>query len=584
MKKFIGLVLFLFLLSPLFGTIYYVDATLGNDAWTGEHATQQNGDGPWQSWNFVRAQTFNAGDTIKFKRGETWLLGSNDYWNLQDDGTAEDYITIEDYGSGEKPIFDCRQEFVAKVWDDEGGDVWSTALTVTTYRVQLDGVDSGKAPNAGAIDGITYLWFYDGGLDLLYVYADEDPSDAYTNILVYHANCMIFYLNGCNYIKFNNLRFHGGQYSVSNPATSVESYIEFDDVDIWYGYYGIRSEKTSGGGGSANYFTLTNCDIDAKLNLISKAISSTEQCAYDGIQAHNECDNWVIKNSTFGAWGHNMIALLNPAGHPGATQGVNNCLVEYNTFDGSAGSYCRALTFGGYDGKNVANIFRYNVVHDCNVRIQFGGNDNEFYYNLIYDIVDTPTTNKSDISQGILITAITEGMVQDGAKVYNNVFYNTYNEHIHIGNDAVNCLIKNNACFEVDGGGNASDACLWWSSDAGVGHTVSNNVFYTSTGNDVMLIGTHGAPTGYMTVLEAEAGHGGMFSDNIQLDPLMIDPASADFRLLMASPCINAGTDVGLTRDYRGRSIRHAPDIGAYEDPTNAIFMAKLFKCLKERK
>ena len=52
----------------------------------------------------------------------------------------------------------------------------------------------------------------------------------------------------------------------------------------------------------------------------------------------------------------------------------------------------------------------------------------------------------------------------------------------------------------------------------------------------------------------------------------------------MASLCIDAGVDVGLTVDYEGKAIRHAPDIGAYENQTNAVFMARLFKYLKERK
>ena len=42
---------------------------------------------------------------------------------------------------------------------------------------------------------------------------------------------------------------------------------------------------------------------------------------------------------------------------------------------------------------------------------------------------------------------------------------------------------------------------------------------------------------------------------------------SSDYRLLSSSPAINAGVDVGLTSDYRGKPvpIGSAPDIGAYE-------------------
>lgn len=55
--------------------------------------------------------------------------------------------------------------------------------------------------------------------------------------------------------------------------------------------------------------------------------------------------------------------------------------------------------------------------------------------------------------------------------------------------------------------------------------------------------------------------------DSFNSDPLTVDPAAGDFRLRWSSPCIDAGTDLGLTRDHIGRYIPHgrAPDIGAYE-------------------
>ena len=39
----------------------------------------------------------------------------------------------------------------------------------------------------------------------------------------------------------------------------------------------------------------------------------------------------------------------------------------------------------------------------------------------------------------------------------------------------------------------------------------------------------------------------------------------SDYRLLPSSPCINAGTPVGLTTDFLGHGVSGIPDIGAYE-------------------
>ena len=709
MKKFIGIVLFLFLLSPLFGAIYYVDATTGDNSDTG--LTEELA---WETWNHVRAQSFSAGDTIKFKRGETWIVGANEYWDFTDSGNSGAYITVEDYDEGVKPIFDAEIEMVAATWAEEassdieqlvnddfwtvetntcqkikvttafavieasvlmykgttgnahiefwtegtsdagatmsgdsvqiGGDsavvsidqagatwfdfawttdcphltadcfmhvveeggtlsirsstdetdyedtdydlwrlgseiaghndlafkisaapIWSTAWTVEITRCRLDGVDSYTPDAAGSIDGITYLWHWNTDDDKLFVYAEADPDGFYTSVKVASNNNWVFYMNGCDYIRIQNVRMHSAKYGVRFHATTDETYIEFNDCDIWYGYIGVWCSKTAGGGGTANYITIDGCDIDSKVNLIADTgIDETERCMSDGIDVDNEADNWTIKNSTITDWGHNGIAFI---AYTSSSQGTNNNVVESNVFDGSNSPYMRAISFGGIDGKCTDNIFRYNTDQHTTVRNQFGGNDNEVYYNIIYDKNDVGIDDKDDVSEGLRVEVLASG-VCDGIKIYNNMIYDTYNESMSVGDAATNCEVKNNIYMKVDSAGAYPNICIYAGASVGANNVVSNNCFFDA--NTTTVVDWEGAT---YTVIAADAGLA-EFSSNLGLDPNMIDPAGADFRLLMASLCINAGTDVGLTRDYRGRSIRHAPDIGAYEDPTNAIFMS----------
>jgi hypothetical protein len=56
----------------------------------------------------------------------------------------------------------------------------------------------------------------------------------------------------------------------------------------------------------------------------------------------------------------------------------------------------------------------------------------------------------------------------------------------------------------------------------------------------------------------------GQDAHSINADPLFVNVAS-DWRLQTGSPCINAGVDVGLTRDILGNPIVGLPDMGAYE-------------------
>jgi len=77
---------------------YYVDATGGADGNTGLSPAQA-----WQTIAHVNAQAFVAGDSILFKRGETW---TGTALVPPSSGAAGNRITFADYGSGAKPIID----------------------------------------------------------------------------------------------------------------------------------------------------------------------------------------------------------------------------------------------------------------------------------------------------------------------------------------------------------------------------------------------------------------------------------------------------------------------------------------------
>ena len=76
---------------------YYVDATNGDDANPGTSEAV-----PWQTVAKVSEQTFQPGDTVLLKRGETWAghleVGEDSH------GDASRPITFGAYGNGEKPV------------------------------------------------------------------------------------------------------------------------------------------------------------------------------------------------------------------------------------------------------------------------------------------------------------------------------------------------------------------------------------------------------------------------------------------------------------------------------------------------
>ena len=48
-------------------------------------------------------------------------------------------------------------------------------------------------------------------------------------------------------------------------------------------------------------------------------------------------------------------------------------------------------------------------------------------------------------------------------------------------------------------------------------------------------------------------------------DPLFVDAANRNLKVQANSPCIGAGIDMDLIKDYSGRLVKNVPDIGAYE-------------------
>jgi len=120
--------------------------------------------------------------------------------------------------------------------------------------------------------------------------------------------------------------------------------------------------------------------------------------------------------------------------------------------------------------------------------------------------------------------------------------------------------IRNNIFYEA--AGNAFYAPTW-RAEAITGLTMDNNCWFQMSGEMIVLKDqayTMGAFAQYRT-------HYGQDSRSIAAVPRFVDLSKQDFHLSGDSPCIDAGTDVGLMADCEGTPIPHgaAPDIGAYE-------------------
>jgi len=117
-----------------------------------------------------------------------------------------------------------------------------------------------------------------------------------------------------------------------------------------------------------------------------------------------------------------------------------------------------------------------------------------------------------------------------------------------------------------------------YTTDAIGGFSVTVVVNTISWGNNPDQIGDEGGATTTVNYSDVQGGWSGAGSNNIDADPLFVDPNNGDYHLLPSSPCIDAGDNTavpaGVTTDLDGNPRFHddlgIPD-GGNPDGVNPI-------------
>jgi cysteine-rich repeat protein len=153
MNQTIKFVLFLFTLFAIAGfvssrldieqveaanTTYYVDASAGNDGNNGTSTST-----PWKTMSKVNSTTFQPGDQVLFKRGQTFTITGNGML-LNGDGNSTSRITLGAYGTGNAPTLSNTNSsnkyiYVVGVW----GKFWTVKdlrIVSTAGNVIEDGI------------------------------------------------------------------------------------------------------------------------------------------------------------------------------------------------------------------------------------------------------------------------------------------------------------------------------------------------------------------------------------------------------------------------------------------------------------
>lgn len=340
--------------------------------------------------------------------------------------------------------------------------------------------------------------------NVLYVYSTSDPDTAYTSPGIEASNRVrCIYGDNKDYITIENLDLKHANSSGIKPHNGSDNWI-VDTCDLHdNGHFGILVFES-------NNCTIKDCTIHDQV---------LEEGIYIDSETADSNDGTIIENCIIYDNYENGIYVHGTTGNGIGTTGV---IIRYNHIygnDSSGGGNGNGIQITDVDGVDIY----YNLLDDNGLReVTFAGSQNiGVYNNVINNVADSgyPVVNNNGCTTGI--------------NIKNNIIQTS-------DNDVTLIKIQNSGAATID-----------------------NNCYYSSGNYNNAW---HWNATDYDTFAAWKTGSS-QDANSVNSDPLMTDPANGDFTLQATSPCVDAGTNVSLTRDYAGDPVpQGVTDIGAYEN------------------
>jgi parallel beta-helix repeat protein len=571
---------------------YYVDATNGSN--TDDGLSPQT---PWKTVSKVNSMSFNPGDSILFKRGDMW----RETLQVPSSGVTGPPITFGAYGPGEKPIITANDIVSNEGWSEVSPNVYSKPYVGENINQLFENsIKLKRTASAAEVDS-PGEWFW--GNNTLTIYGNPEGK-----VLEASVRWWAFRAVDKDYIILENLDFsgsknswHGGVYFTSCNNPIVRNCIVRDMYAGGIELYGCKSGQVYNNTLyeiSRNYPTPRAADDSSiKIGNWGDAASSGSNSIVYNNTVYNSRIGISFQEQNGGAAYSNHVYNLDNCAFTAQTR-VSNIEIHDNLVhdvylyaltgkNAPPGVYTfgNAIQIGGATGYIVENISIYrnhvynvhqaknwdgvgidgagieididsinckayqNIIHgtggDGICFYEVAGN-NEAHNNIIWDVGKDDNPN---FKWAIIVHS--SGFHQ--IKIYNNVLFSDVGG-IDVGGYTTNVLIKNNIIHV-----NPSNYTIRIQAGS---HAESNyNLFYTGSIGKFQWNGTD------YNNFDAWKINSGQDMNSFADDPLFVDIHTYDFHLTADSPCIDAGTDVGITQDFEGNPVPSgvAPDIGAYE-------------------
>lgn len=559
-------------------TTYFVDAATGDDA--------DNGFSPstaWQTLERVAGHVLAPGDAILLRRGQMW----RETLEVKQSGRDGSFITYGAYGNGAPPIINGADVFSGDVWSRESTAVWSkpshltfapgraeSPTAINKFVVTVDGIRFLPAASKGKLTDQTYT--FDPATDRIYICLEGDPahhrveSAARNGVVIRGQHYVILrdleimnsvYNNiliadGSHHIVLENIvSHHAGTRGILIAGRHDGAWTEFititDSLLYNHGIIGDTAANDIGCGGRVRCVTVRNCIL----------CGDGENWGVDGfLTADVRGAGNVIEGNLIFDHSENEIDLKE---HWQSPDGEGRTVVRDNVLYGSGGAIVD-LHMGTRDVDLLHNHIHSGSSHGVSLYnhsglSEYDGREGDILiaYNIIHDNAYAGISDRG--RRSVFRTA-------GNNRVYNNVI--AFNGAPGIAFSSPDWDVRNNILYRNSLREKGKKCCpvqvyLGWE-DALAGLILDRNI----------LMGPDGETAGelyylagsYRTLdwLRQNTPHA---EHSLAADPAFVDPTGRDFRLQSWSVAVDAGTDVGITRDFDENPVPvgRASDIGAYE-------------------
>ena len=536
--------------SSIAQTTFYVDATNGSDVNNGTSILSA-----WKTIDKVNQQSFIAGDSILFKRGEIWNGERLYIENVS--ASLNNRVVYGAYGNGLKPIINSVTP-QAHNWINTTGNIWKATNPPLEHpeRMLINGIERLRANIPNELDGVTYYWLYDNSNDL-YVYSDTNPNNS---VFEYSTDFPLI-IGWSNHITVRDLDFQGGWTSIYINTQSKN--IHLDSLTIGkYAREGlvISSESAIQSEYPQN-IVVENCLFDSHFEFDYSTSSiyseNSDRGSSDGYRANFLSEGEVVK-CNFKNWGHASISL----------GGVNVSNISIHDNYLSSPDICYGGRMAVEDGANNNELFNNQIIN-TSVQSQLGGQNNHYHHNIFYGTRSTPLV-PTIIDAGVEIQSYDNTEIT-GNRYENNNFINIEGPGFRISgnnsNDIHDNIIQNNIIYNCGSLANQEGIVVEDNLyELTYDNTFQNNLIYNATTTQTCNFRGTLYDVASFNALTGIDGY--VLSQNISENPQFINLNTADYHLQLGSPCIDAGTNALAISDFEGNiipSVGTSVDIGIFE-------------------